>query len=339
MKMVLPLFWVAVSFGQTWVSQAGGTSASLRGVSAWNAKVVWASGSGGTWLRTVDGGLNWHAATVPGAEDLDFRGVRAIDDRTAYLMSSGPGEKSRVFKTTDAGSHWTLLFTNPDAGGFFDAIAFWDARRGIIAGDPVDGHFAIFTTEDEGRNWLRRQTPPALPNEGSFAASNSCLVVLGTRDAWVATGGASTARIMHSKNGGQDWAVAATPVRSDGASSGIFSLAFSGNGFSGKRRGIAVGGDYTKDTETRQNIAVTSDGGRTWEATGSAGPNGFRSAVAYLAERKMWLATGTSGSDISTDNGKVWKQFDAGPYNALSEVSGQVWAVGPKGRIGALRVE
>jgi photosystem II stability/assembly factor-like uncharacterized protein len=345
-KYVCPLFLLPgllghSLFGQTWISRAGGTVASLRGVSAVNTKVVWASGSGGTWLRTVDGGATWQAATVPGADALDFRGVRAIDERTAFLMSSGSGDKSRIYKTTDSGVHWTLLFTNPDPNGFFDAIAFRDAQHGIVAGDPVDGHFAIFTTEDGGIRWVRQNTPPALPDESSFAASNSCLFIFSKRDAWLATGGASTARVLHSPDDGRHWTVAETPIRSDGASSGIFSLAFSD-----ARHGVAVGGDYTKDTETLRNIAVTSDGGLTWmPAPEGAGPKGFRSAVAWLADRKTWLATGTSGSDISTDGGKTWKAFDSGSFNALGVASSKAisseatWAVGSKGRIAVLRLE
>jgi photosystem II stability/assembly factor-like uncharacterized protein len=161
------------------------------------------------------------------------------------------------------------------------------------------------------------------------------LFILGNRDAWLATGGAGVARVLHSRDGGRHWTVAATLVRSDGASSGIFSLAFSDT-----RHGLAVGGDYTKDTETLRNIALTSDGGLTWNAPERAGPKGFRSAVAWLADRKIWLATGTSGSDISTDGGKTWKQFDSGSYNALGVISSQAtWAVGPKGRIAALHLE
>jgi photosystem II stability/assembly factor-like uncharacterized protein len=334
-KYVCSLFFLQALFAQSWVNQVSGTTASLRGVSAVNTNVVWASGTDGTWLRTVDGGATWHAATVPGAEALDFRGVRAIDDRTALLMSSGSGDKSRIYKTTDSGVHWTLLFTNPDPKGFFDAIAFRDARHGIVAGDPVDGHSAIFTTEDGGIHWVRQSTPSALPNESSFAASNSCLFILGKRDEWLATGGAATARVLHSRDGGRHWTAAPTPVRSDGASSGIFSLAFSD-----ARHGIAVGGDYNKDTEMLGNIAVTSDGGLIWKtAPEGAGPKGFRSAVAWVPDRKIWLATGTSGSDISTDGGKTWTQFDSGSYNALGVSGKATWAVGPKGRIAALHLE
>ena len=83
-----------------------------------------------------------------------------------YLLSIGDGEKSRLYKTEDAGAHWQLLFTNPDAKGFLDELAFWDAQHGIALGDPVDGQFAIFTTSDGGRNWDRRHAPPAVAEEG-----------------------------------------------------------------------------------------------------------------------------------------------------------------------------
>ena len=314
--------------GQTWVAQASNTTASLRGVSAVNERVVWASGSGGTWLRTTDGGATWKASQIAGAETLDFRGIRALDERTAWLMSIGPGEKSRIYQTSDAGEHWTLQLTNPDPKGFFDSIAFWDPSHGIVVGDALDGSAEIRTTADGGAHWERQKTLPALPGEGSFAASNTCLFVRGAREVWYVTGGTGAGRVFHSGDQGRTWSVTATPMRNDSASAGIFSIAFADAG-----RGIIVGGDYSKDKEDRQNIAITADGGRTWTAPSSA-PKGFRSAVAYLADRKVWVVTGTSGSDISTDNGQTWKLFDEGSYNAMSFVSSQAgWAVGARGRI------
>ncbi len=332
MKLVCVAVPAAEAVAQTWVPQASGTSVSLRGVSAVNSTVVWASGEKGTYLRTTDGGLNWRAATVPGAADLDFRAVRAIDDRTAYLLSIGPGEMSRIYKTTDGGGRWSVQYINPDSKGFFDALAFWDEAHGIVLGDPVDGRFVILTTADGGQSWHRQKTPSALPNEGAFAASNTCLVVGGTREAWFGTGGPGGARVFHSTDGGQTWVVSKTPIRGDSANTGIFSLAFSDG-----RHGVAVGGDYTKPTEVGGNIAVTSDGGKTWTVPQGPPPGGFRSAVAYLADRKMWIATGTSGSDVSTDDGRSWKQFDSGAYNAISLVPG--WAVGPKGSIARFKPE
>jgi photosystem II stability/assembly factor-like uncharacterized protein len=300
-------------------------------VSAVNAKIVWASGTKGTYLHTSDGGATWQVATVPGAEQLDFRGIYALSDRTVYLLSSGPDEKSRIYKTTDGGSHWTLQFTNPGPQGFFDALAFWDARHGIVLGDPVSGLFAVLTTEDGGEHWQQQPGPAASGQEGAFAASNSCLLAMGKRDAWFATGGPGGARVFHSRDAGRSWTAVSTPIRNDGGSAGIFSLAFAG------RHGVAVGGDYTKPADTAHNIAITSDGGRTWiEPTGQH-PAGYRSAVVYWPRAKAWIAVGTSGSDISYDNGQSWKQFDATAYNALSVASGLCWAVGPNGRLARVK--
>src|SRR5271165_1385057 len=174
------------------------TAASFRGVSAVDDRVVWASGTEGAIVRTIDGGKTWNTSNVEGG--LDFRGIHALNAKVAWILSSGPGDKSRIYKTEDAGEKWTLQFTNPDAQGFFDAIAFFDAQRGIVLGDPVDGHFAILTTSDAGKTWTRQTGPAALPNEGAFAASNTCLIVQGNNKAWFATGGA---RVFLSDDGGR----------------------------------------------------------------------------------------------------------------------------------------
>ena len=68
-------------------------------------QVAWASGTHGTYLRTTDGGTSWHTAQVPDAEALDFRDVEAFSADLAYLLSAGPGEQSRIYKTTDAGKN------------------------------------------------------------------------------------------------------------------------------------------------------------------------------------------------------------------------------------------
>ncbi len=328
MKLLAAVLFATSLLAQSWTAQTSNTRASLRGISAVDALTAFASGSGGTWLVTTDGGTTWRANKVPGAEKLDFRGIRAIDARTVFLMSAGSGDLSRIYKTTDAGEHWTLLFTNPDPKGFFDSIAFWDADHGIVVGDQLEGRAEIRTTDDGGARWQRRDPPAGLPGEGSFAASNTCLALWGKKEVWFATGGTGSARVFHSKDGGRTWTVATTPMRNDGAAAGIFSLAFAD-----ARHGMAVGGDYSKDKEDRQNIAMTSDGGLTW-ATPSSRPAGFRSAAAYVAAHKLWIVTGTSGSDSSNDGGKTWKLFDSGAYNAMSFVkSGEGWAVGPQGRI------
>jgi photosystem II stability/assembly factor-like uncharacterized protein len=329
------IFLAGAAFAQSFIAQPSGSTASLRGVWAVSQKTAWASGTRGTYLKTIDGGATWTAATVPGAETLDFRDVQGVDENTAYLLSIGSGETSRVYKTTDGGAHWTMSLQNPDAKGFFDEMAFWDATHGILVGDQVDGQMVVMSTEDGGRTWQRQKMPPALPGEGAFAASGTGITVLGMSEVWIGTGGKDAARVYHSKDGGRTWTVAATPLRADSAAAGIFSLAFSD-----AMHGVAVGGDYNKANDETGNIAVTADGGATWTKPDGTAPKGFRSAVAYLADRKLWIAAGPSGADISNDGGRNWKQFDTGNYNALSFVSSQAgWAVGARGRIAVWRRE
>jgi len=328
MRAFLTLLAATSACAQSFTPQTSRTQAALRGVWAVNEQIVWASGAHGTYLRTIDGGAHWSTAAVPGAEALDFRDVQGVDADTAYLLSIGTGPSSRVYKTTDGGAHWVLSLQNRDAEGFFDEMAFWNPRHGILVGDQVDGQMVVMVTEDGGANWQRMKMPPALPGEGAFAASGTGIAVLGGRDVWIGTGGRATARVYHSSDGGHSWTVGLVPIRADSANAGVFSLAFSDS-----RHGIAVGGDYSKPNEAAGNIALTADGCQTWFAA-TTPPRGFRSAVAYLPDRKIWIAVGTSGSDISADDGKNWKPIDTGNYNAVSFASSNAgWAVGPGGKI------
>src|SRR5262245_6842044 len=227
-----------------WQQQVIRSDADFRGLSAVSAKVAWVSGTKGTYGRTTDGGKTWSVGTVPGAAKLDFRDVEAFGETTAYLLSAGPGEDSRIYKTNDGGKTWDLQFKNSNAEAFFDAIAFWDEKNGLALGDPVKGHFQLIGTDDGGANWKplpREHLPPALPKEGAFAASGTCLVTHGENDVWFCTGGAKTARVFHSKDRGRSWSVSDTPITAGADSAGIFSLAFRD-----RNHAMAVGGDYRK---------------------------------------------------------------------------------------------
>jgi photosystem II stability/assembly factor-like uncharacterized protein len=317
-----------------WIIQTSGVVARLRGVSAVSDRVAWASGSGSTVLRTADGGATWQKLTVT-TDAVDFRDVDAIDARTAYVLSIGNGPASRIYKTDDAGATWTLQFKNDDPKAFYDAMSFWDAAHGIVIGDSVAGQFCIMTTEDGGRNWQRvpaSALPPALPNEGAFAASGTNIAVLGKSDAWIGVGAATKARVLRTHDRGRTWKVAETPLVA-GASAGIFSVAFRD-----AKHGVVVGGDYTKEKDAVNNLAVTNDGGITW--TLSKGLSGFRSVVAYVPGRKTpaLLAVGPSGADYSVDDGRTWIQLAGPGFDTLSFVRNHAvaWAAGAKGSLGRL---
>ena len=324
----MKIAWVAALIGLSvatgaqprWTPHLTGVTARLRGLSAVNDKVVWASGTTGMVVRTTDGGDNWEVRSVPGAEQFDFRDVDAFSSSTAYVLSIGNGDLSRIYKTTDGGKTWALQLANKDPKIFLDAMAFWSEERGIAFSDSVDNQFVIFSTANGGRTWERIPTdrlPPALPNEGAYAASGTNVATFGADQVWIAT---TASRVLHSADRGKTWTISQTPLPTS-AAAGIFSVAFRS-----ATHGIVVGGDYEREAEAIDNAAVTTDGGRTWRL--SKGLSGFRSAVAYMPGSKAtWVAAGPRGVDVTADDGATWKAIATGG-------GFHVFAFSPRGRRG-----
>jgi photosystem II stability/assembly factor-like uncharacterized protein len=338
--LALALVTVATAGGFGWPQPSWqlfdtGSTARLRGLAAVSDRVAWASGSGGTVLRTVDGGRSWRQVGPPGTADLQFRDIEAFDAWHAVALAIGPGELSRVYVTDDGGRTWTETFRNTDPAAFYDCVAFFDRRHGLALSDPVDGHFRILATSDGGRHWAVQPTegmPPALDGEFAFAASGTCLVTAKRpgADAWFATGGGASARVFHSRDFGRNWSVTSTPVPS-GASAGIYSLAFQDRG-----RGIAVGGDFAAPAAAPDAAATSRDGGRTWRVA-KVVPGEYRSGAAWRSTHgDTALAVGPTGSDISHDGGRTWRRFDTGSFDAVECAGGACWASGEAGRIARL---
>ncbi|MGI8786159.1 MAG: WD40/YVTN/BNR-like repeat-containing protein [Pyrinomonadaceae bacterium] len=316
-----------------WQKQTIDTKASLRGLSVVSENVVWASGTGGTFLKTVDGGKTWTVGKILDAKKLDFRDVEAFDANTAYLLSIGEGESSRIYKTINGGKTWKLQFKNENPKAFFDAFAFWDSTHGIAMSDPVDGKYLLLETTD-GETWKilnNEKMPAAKSGEAAFAASGTCILSQGKNDVWIVSGG-NDARVFRSTNRGLNWSVADTPIVSGTAGSGIFSIAMFD-----KKRGAIVGGNYEKPDEINNNLAFTSDGGASWIL--GKGLNGYRSGAAFV-DKNILIAVGSSGSDISTDDGKTWKNLDKENYNSVAaKGKNSVWAVGADGLVAKLLIK
>jgi photosystem II stability/assembly factor-like uncharacterized protein len=330
------------------------TTASLRGIHNVGGGVAWASGTNGTVLRSEDGGYLWQTCNIPpGAEKLDFRGIQAFDENTAIVMSSGPGDQSRLYKTTDGCQTWKLLFTNPDKEGFWDAIKFPNPKLGFILGDPVTvpiphastttppfTGFAILATEDAGahfRHWTFYGNQAAAATHGAFAASNSALFV-GWPFVYFGSGGTAGPRVflnafqqhisfpdgrIEIESG--DWhSNSWSAPLAQGEAAGIFSIVFLKSEKADKEaldtsdlptlHGVAVGGDYKKADSTDGTAAFTSDGGQHWSGAQTP-PHGYRSSVAYDPTQKLWITVGPNGTDISTDDGKSWHPLTPSGYD------------------------
>jgi photosystem II stability/assembly factor-like uncharacterized protein len=332
-KLTFFLLWFATwCCAQQIVVLKSGTTANLRGLHALSRGVVWASGTHGTYLRSLDSGKTWLVGSVPGAGGLDFRDVEAFDADTAFLLSAGPAGQSRIYKTTDSGKTWRLQFTNHDPKGFLDCMAFWDRAHGIALGDPVDGKFQLIATEDGGNNWtsIRATIPAAIDGEGAFAASGTCIDVQGKTNAWFVTGG-KTARVFRSTDRGSTWrAVEAPLMHADSA--GGFSIAFRD-----ARHGVIVGGDYKNPERGEANIALTDDGGATWKLAGLSPESYFSAAI--WSGTSLLVAGSSHAGLLQRDQDRTWTKYWDVNLNSLSTSEAEeAFGVGPNGTIVRFKV-
>lgn len=237
------LFLSASQVYAQWIPQQSNTTASLRGLSVVSARVAWASGSGGTVIRTIDGGVTWIVVPVPDANQLDLRAIAAVDEQHAVVAATA----GRIWRTDNGGS------------------------------------------------------------------------------------GGSTARVFRTTDRGHSWVVASTPLSAPTGSAGVFSLSFAD-----ALRGIAIGGDFSIEGGRDRNVALTRDGGVTWEPAGGTPPNVYRSAVAIVPQSRgpVAVAVGPTGTDISLDGGRNWTPADPVGYHPVRFApDGAGWATGSRGRV------
>jgi len=335
MTRFLPLF-ISLTFGQSisLVTLDSRVESSFRGLSVVNQKVVWVSGTGGTVLRTIDGGKNWENISVPNMEKIDFRDVEGFNKNTAIVM--GIASPARFYKTTDGGQNWKLVHFDDRAGVFFDGMSFWNKNDGIAFSDPVDGQHLLIRTTDGGDTWHeipKEGFPHKLNPEFGFAASGTGIPVQGRKTVWLGMGGVKS-RVFKSEDGGMNWSVAETPVVHGGQSTGIYSVAFKN-----KKVGISVGGDYTNQS-IKNTMAYSNDGGATWHLPEKQ-THQYRECVAHY-RGNIFFAVGPSGFDMTTDNGKNWHPHYWEVNNltavAFAKRSNVGFAVGKGGQIYEIKV-
>ncbi|KAL2873446.1 hypothetical protein SGCOL_011392 [Colletotrichum sp. CLE4] len=319
----------------TWEILPTNSQQQFRGLSPVSDQIAWLSGTGGTVLRTTDGGASWQSVgprlSIEDA-DLQFRDVQAFSAEKAVILSIGEGADSRIYITANGGESWTQTFANEEESAFFNCVDFEDDERGIAVSDPVDGKFRLIETLDGGSSWTivdPSGMSPALEGEFGFAASGTCISTAAGR--WyLASGGIDPGRVFRSSDGYQ-WDVSGSAI-AGGASAGVFSVRFKD-----AHNGIATGGDFNVANGSLHTSAWSEDGGETWTAS-EVFPGGYRSGSSWAPGLcGVAVAVGPSGSDITLDGGTTWVTFDRGSFDAVECVYGRVcWASGSAGRVGKL---
>ncbi|KEO73615.1 YCF48-related protein [Anditalea andensis] len=314
---------------QGWIIFDSGTAGSIRGLSPLTEEIAWATGSGGTWMKTIDGGQTWSHGLINGMDSVDFRDIEAINAATAIALSAG--QPAAIYKTIDGGNSWQQIYEGSKED-FFNGMEFVNEKQGFVYGDPVEGIWVILRTLDAGETWEQlRNTPTAKEGEAGFAASGSAMVIE-EDEIWLASGGTNS-NIYYTHNRGGRWETIDTPIQQGTISQGIFSLCMIDN-----RNLIAVGGDFEAPDDASNNIILSHDEGKSWISNKGKKPQGYRSGVTYFP-RFHWLITvGPNGSDYSSDGGENWVKFSDDGFHAvkLSKSGGSVWASGSNGIVAKL---
>jgi photosystem II stability/assembly factor-like uncharacterized protein len=295
---------------------------------------------------TSDGGKNWRAGVVKGAQSLQFRDVQGVSERIAYLLSIGDTASDfRIYKTEDGGATWSLQFQNQQTNAFYDCFAFWTPTRGVVHSDSVNGVFPDLRIRD-GKTWqsISSNMPPALPKEASFASSGTCVATQGDQNAWVATGGSTIARILATKDGGQTWNAYDTPLASS-LTGGGFTVAFRD-----ASHGILGGGNLNTLKANSAQVATSRDGGNTWSIAAPPPVTGAIFGLSYLKNttgfrdrrpvvsdysRTVVITANTGGTAWTPDEGSTWYALPGvSGYWGVAFANPQAgWMVGEKGTI------
>lgn len=296
---------------------------SFRGLSVVDDNIVWVSGSNGTVGKSIDGGKTWKWIIVKGFEKTDFRDIEAFSKTTAVIM--GIGEPAYILRTTDGGENWETVFENKTKGMFLDAMEFWNEQSGIVIGDPINNRFYIGRTFDGGKTWREipeQNRPIADSGEACFASSGTNIRKLNKSEAVFITGGSASNFFVRNEK-------IKLPVLQGKQSTGANSVAVKSSKIM-----IVVGGDFTTKDSSNKNCAITSDGGKTWNAP-KVPPSGYRSCVEYLKKNK-WITCGLNGVDISDDDGLNWKTISKESFHVCRKAKkgNAVYFAGNGGRIG-----
>jgi photosystem II stability/assembly factor-like uncharacterized protein len=301
---------------------------SFRGLSVVTDKVVWVSGSKGTVGLSKDGGKSWKWMQIPGFEKSDFRDIEAFDKNTAIIMASGT--PAVILKTTDGGENWKVVFRDNRPEMFLDAMDFWDKKRGMLVGDPINGRFVLLETTNGGDSWRMLDStlcPEAHDSEAVFAASGTSLRCWDTDKVAFASGG-KIVRLFWAKKGAQFNKSELTEVCQGASSKGIFSIAATHNII------IGIGGDYVKDSAEDKHyflFDLSSNKVNYWDSLGY-----FSSIEIFQSD--VFLMSGTKGTLIHEAPFEELKKITTIGFNVVRKAKKgkAVFLAGSKGRIAKL---
>lgn len=316
-------------------------STSIRAISVTDSSIIYGGSNGHYGYFKTTSNLNESGKIIiteknKGVVDFlgkqpSFRSVAITKDAYFLLSIENPALLYRYDLYTN---QMKLVYTEDRENIFYDSLTFINDQEGIAIGDPVDGCLSIIKTLDGGKTWNKLDCsilPKTLKGEAAFAASDTNIKSIDD-NLWV-IGGGGASRVYKSSNKGISWEVYNTPLIQGEATQGGYSIDFYDN-----LNGIIYGGDYTKPTNNQNNIAITNDGGKSWELIAQSNNDGYKSCVQYVPNRngRDIVAVGFTGISYSNDGGNNWQSLSEEPFFSIRFITENIALASGKNKISFL---
>jgi hypothetical protein len=251
-----------------------------------------------------------------------FEEMRDIEFSEDFLFGMQSGTFGLLAKVD---SSKFIEFVSPNSsmwiGTFLDGMDFF-GKTGFIMGDPKDGFFSLYKSEDGGNSWDQCEGKvKSFEGEAGFAASGTTVQVMND-STFIFVSGGKKSRFFKSTNKGKSWKITSLPYMTS-ESSGAFSICMVSD-----QIGVVVGGDYANPELCLNNCFYTDDGGEFW-INAKEQTRGYRSCVIFA--KGVFYACGTSGIDYSIDKGATWKSFANGNYFSMCSDNNSLYATIPNG--------
>lgn len=320
--LLISLFHTVYCSSQTVEIINAGNKSSLRGMSLYGSS-VWVSGSNGTVGHSADKGKTWRWMTVPGFEISEFRDIEVLNSNTIVIMAVTL--PAAILKSIDGGKTWQTVYHATGKEIFLDAIAFKNKKKGIVVGDPINNNVFIAKTSNAGSSWQQStelNLPLSKPDEAFFAASGSN-IVLKNKNFYLVSGGKASRIFMNNK-------VMQLPIMQGSETSGANAVAVY------KKKIVVAGGDFNKPDSNDSVVAISNNNGKSWHLP-SAMPSGYRSCICFV-NKKILVACGINGVDISKDGGNNWQNISKEGFNTCTYSKRQrtIYLAGNKGKVGKI---